>query len=268
MDRNLKARFATAAVGLPLLAWLVGWGAPWLFSLTFFVLTVAALQEYFAMICPGDPGCQLCGILFGSAVSLTVMLIPTPVAALCLGMLLLLLFASTLWSSESIAERFNRLGWTLLGGFYIGFLVPQLALLFQLKNGRGWVAFVLVVIMAGDSSAYFIGKYFGKRKLAPELSPSKTVEGAIAYLIGSVVMGLLARTVLPLPVGLWEIVMLSLILSVLGQIGDLFESLIKRAFAVKDSSELLPGHGGVLDRLDSLIFPVVFATFYLKVIHS
>jgi phosphatidate cytidylyltransferase len=268
VDRNLKARFATAAVGLPLLGWLVGWGAPWLFSLTFFVLTVAALQEYFAMICPGDPGCQLCGILFGSAVSLTVMLIPTPVAALCLGMLLLLLFASTLWSSESIAERFNRLGWTLLGGFYIGFLVPQLALLFQLKNGRGWVAFVLVVIMAGDSSAYFIGKYFGKRKLAPELSPSKTVEGAIAYLIGSVVMGLLARTVLPLPVGLWEIVMLSLILSVLGQIGDLFESLIKRAFAVKDSSELLPGHGGVLDRLDSLIFPVVFATFYLKVIHS
>ena len=268
MDRNLKARLATAAVGLPLLGWLVGWGAPWLFSLTFFVLTVAALQEYFAMICPGDSGCQLCGILFGSAVSLTVMLIPTPAAALYLGMLLLLLFASTLWSSDSIAERFNRLGWTLLGGFYIGFLVPQLALLFQLKNGRGWVAFVLVVIMAGDSSAYFIGKYFGKRKLAPELSPSKTVEGAIAYLIGSVVMGLLARTVLPLPVGLWEIVMLSLILSVLGQIGDLFESLIKRAFAVKDSSELLPGHGGVLDRLDSLIFPVVFATFYLKVIHS
>lgn len=268
MDRNLKARFATAAVGLPLLGWLVGWGAPWLFSLTFFVLTVAALQEYFAMSCPGDPGRQWCGILFGSAIGLTVMLIPTPAAALCLGMLLLFLFASTLWSSGSIAERFNRLGWTLLGGFYIGFLVPQLALLFQLKDGRGWVAFVLVVIMAGDSSAYFIGKYFGKRKLAPELSPSKTVEGAIAYLIGSVVIGLLARMVLSLPVGPGEIVVLSLVLSVLGQIGDLFESLIKRAFAVKNSGELLPGHGGVLDRLDSLIFPVVFATFYLKVIHS
>jgi len=268
VDRNLKARFATAAVGLPLLGWLVGWGASWLFSLTFFVLTVAALQEYFAMICPGDPGRQWCGILFGSAIGLTVMLIPTPAVALYLGMLLLLLFASTLWSSGAVPERFNWLGWMLLGGFYIGFLVPQVALLFQLKDGRGWVAFVLVVIMAGDSSAYFIGKYFGKRQLAPELSPSKTVEGAIAYLIGSVVIGLLARMVLSLPVGPGEIIVLSLVLSVLGQIGDLFESLIKRAFAVKDSGELLPGHGGVLDRLDSLIFPVVFATFYLKVIHS
>ena len=138
MDRNLKARFATAAVGLPLLGWLVGWGAPWLFSLTFFVLTVAALQEYFAMICPGDPGRQWCGILFGSAIGLTVMLIPTPAAALCLGMLLLFLFASTLWSSGSILERFNRLGWTLLGGFYIGFLVPQLASIIP-AQGRPWL---------------------------------------------------------------------------------------------------------------------------------
>ncbi len=267
MDRNLKARIATAAVGLPLLGWLVGWGAPWLFSLTFFVLTVAALQEYFAMICPGDPGRQWGGILFGSAIGLTVMVVPASATAFGLSLLLILLFSSVLWSGGSLTECFNRLSWTLLGGLYIGFLVPQLTLLFQLKDGRAWVAFVLVVIMAGDSSAYFIGKHFGQRKLAPQLSPSKTVEGSVAYMIGSIVVGLGAMAVLSLPAGILEIVMLSLVLSVLGQIGDLFESLIKRAFAVKDSGELLPGHGGVLDRLDSLIFPVVFATFYLKVIH-
>jgi len=124
-----------------------------------------------------------------------------------------------------------------------------------------------VVIMAGDSSAYFIGKRIGKRKLAPQLSPSKTIEGAIAYMIGSVVIGMGAKMLLPLPAQMLEIVFLALVLSVLGQVGDLFESLIKRAFTVKDSGELLPGHGGVLDRLDSLIFPVVFTTFYLKVIH-
>jgi phosphatidate cytidylyltransferase len=173
-----------------------------------------------------------------------------------------------LWSGGSLTERFNRLSWTLLGGLYIGFLVPQLTLLFQLKDGRAWVAFVFVVIMAGDSSAYFIGKQFGQRKLAPQLSPSKTVEGSVAYMIGSIVIGLAAMLVLSLPAGFLEIVLLSLVLSVLGQIGDLFESTIKRVFTVKDSGELLPGHGGVLDRLDSLIFPVVFATFYLKVIHS
>ena len=267
MDGNLKARIATAAVGLPLLAWLVGWGSPWLFALSFFLLTVAALREYFAMICPGDPWRQRCGILFGSAIALVVILVPVPAAAVWLSVLLIILFASALVPGGSLAERFNRLGWTLLGGLYIGFLVPQLALLFQLKDGRAWVAFVFLVIMAGDTSAYFIGKRFGKRKLAPELSPSKTVEGSIAYVSGSMLIGTLAMAFLPLPVGILEIVLLALIMSILGQIGDLFESLIKRAFTVKDSGELLPGHGGVLDRLDSLIFPVVFATFYLQVMH-
>jgi len=147
-------------------------------------------------------------------------------------------------------------------------LVPQLALIFEHKDGRAWVAFVFLVVMAGDTSAYFIGRRFGTRKLAPILSPSKTVEGSIAYAIGSVLIGMIAAVLLALPVGSFEVALLALVMSLLGQIGDLFESLIKRAFAVKDSGELLPGHGGVLDRLDSLIFPIVFANFYLKIIHS
>ena len=268
MDGNLKARIGTAAVGLPLLMWLVGWGTPWLFSIVFFLLTVAALREYFAMICPGDSGHQAWGILFGSAIGLTVMVVPASSSAPWLSAFLIILFASALWSDGTLADRLNRLGWTLLGGFYIGFLVPQLALLFELKDGRAWVAFVFLVIMAGDTSAYFVGRHFGTRKLAPDLSPGKTVEGSIAYVIGSILIGMIAAVLLALPVATFEVALLALIMSLLGQIGDLFESLIKRAFAVKDSGELLPGHGGVLDRLDSLIFPVVFATFYLKVMHS
>ena len=267
MDGNLKARIGTAAVGLPILAWLIGWSAQWLFSLVFFFLTVAALREYFAIIYPGDLWQQFWGIIFGSTVGLTVLVAPASSAALWLSLFLIILFASTLWSGGAYADRLTRRGWMLLGGLYIGFLVPQLALLFELEDGRLWVAFVFLVIMAGDTSAYFIGRRFGKRKLAPELSPGKTVEGCIAYVVGSMLIGMLTGALLGLPVGLFEAAMLALVMSVLGQIGDLFESLIKRAFAVKDSGELLPGHGGVLDRLDSLIFPVVFATFYLKVIH-
>lgn len=267
MDGNLKARIGTAAVGLPLLAWLVGWGAPWLFSIVFFLLTVAALREYFAFACPDDGRQQAWGIFFGSAVALAVMVAPATSMALWLGAFLIVLFASALWSVGSIAGRLTRLGWTLLGGLYIGFLVPQAVLLFQLNGGRSWVAFVFLVTMAGDTSAYFIGRRFGTRKLAPDLSPGKTVEGSVACVIGGIFTGMLAAALLALPVATFEIAMLALIMSLLGQIGDLFESLIKRAFAVKDSGELLPGHGGVLDRLDSLIFPIVFTAFYLKVVH-
>jgi phosphatidate cytidylyltransferase len=267
VDGNLKARIGTAAVGLPLLVWLVGWSAQWLFSLVFFLLTVAALREYFAMICPGEFWQQVWGIVFGSAIGLTVLASPASVMALWLSVFLIVLFASTLWSGGALIDRLNRLGWTLLGALYIGFLVPQLALLFEFRDGRRWVAFVFLVIMAGDTSAYFIGRRFGRRKLAPELSPGKTVEGSIAYVIGSILIGMLAGVLLALPVALLEVALVALVMSLLGQIGDLFESLLKRAFAVKDSGELLPGHGGVLDRLDSLIFPVVFATFYLTVVH-
>jgi phosphatidate cytidylyltransferase len=103
--------------------------------------------------------------------------------------------------------------------------------------------------------------------LAPEISPGKTVEGAIGYVLGSILAGCLMGISLALGLSWWELAILSALLSILGQLGDLFESWIKRVFAVKDSGRLLPGHGGLLDRLDSLIFPAVFTTTYLKVFH-
>jgi phosphatidate cytidylyltransferase len=166
-----------------------------------------------------------------------------------------------------LKERLTQLALSLLGGFYLGYLLPHWVLLFRLPQGRFWVAFVLLVIMVGDTVAYFVGSRLGTRKLAPKISPGKTVEGALGYIGGSLAAGLLGgRWFFPaLSVG--EIVVLSLILSILGQLGDLFESWIKRAFAVKDSGHLLPGHGGLLDRLDSLIFPAVFASAYVRIFH-
>jgi len=98
VDGNLKKRIATAAVGIPLLAWLIGWSAQWLFSLVFFLLTVAALREYFAIIFPGDLWQQFRGIIFGSAVGLIVLVVPAPYAVFWLSLFLIILFASTLWS--------------------------------------------------------------------------------------------------------------------------------------------------------------------------
>jgi phosphatidate cytidylyltransferase len=140
--------------------------------------------------------------------------------------------------------------------------------LFRLPKGRIWVFFVLGVIMAGDSAAYIVGRRFGAKKLAAELSPGKTVAGAWGYLAGSVVAGAIAGIFFLDDFAVLEAVALAVLLAVLGQLGDLFESLLKRVFKVKDAGALLPGHGGLLDRIDSLIFPAVFATAYLKVFHS
>jgi phosphatidate cytidylyltransferase len=145
--------------------------------------------------------------------------------------------------------------------------LPHWSSLFRLPHGRTWVFFVLVVIMAGDICAYLVGRRFGTKKLAPEISPGKTVEGVIGYVLGSVSAGYLMGIFLAIGLSSIELVVLTALLSMLGQLGDLFESWIKRVFAVKDSGKLLPGHGGLLDRLDSLIFPAVFTTTYLKVFH-
>jgi phosphatidate cytidylyltransferase len=268
VEANLKARLGTALVGVPLLILLIGWGNQLLFAAALFVLTLAALREYFAMVFPTRRLEQLIGVVFGGGVSLALFVPGSFEVGASLGLALAICFSIYLFLAGGLEEKLVRLSWTLLGGFYLGLLLPHWVLLFRLPEGRAWVFFVLLVIMSGDSVAYFVGRGFGSRKLMAEISPGKTVEGAWGYLGGSLTAGLIGgRFLLPeLP---WpETAALSVCLSVLGQLGDLFESWIKRVFSKKDSGALLPGHGGLLDRLDSLIFPAVFTAIYLKVFHS
>ncbi len=268
VDANLKSRLGTALLGIPLLILLIGWGSSRLFAAVLFILTIAALREYFLMVFPGRRQEQSIGMVFGCAVSLALLVPGWIEAGTGLSLALLICFSIYLFIAGRLEEKLIRLSWTLLGGFYLGFLFPHWVLLFRLPQGRGWVFFVLLVVMSGDSVAYFVGKRYGVRKLLPDISPGKTVEGAWGYIIGSLVGGFLGAWFL-LPELAWpETLALSFCLSVLGQVGDLFESWIKRVFAVKDSGSFLPGHGGLLDRLDSLIFPAVFTSLYLRVFHS
>lgn len=268
MDANLRARLLTGLVGIPLLVVLIGWGDPWLFHGVFLLITFGALREYFAMGFPGRPIDQTIGIAFGLAVSSIVFFPQLAPRELILAPLLVLMFSIYIFMHGELEERLARLAWILLGSLYLGYLLPHWSSLFRLPHGRAWVFFVLAVIMVGDICAYFVGRRFGTKKLAPAISPGKTVEGAVAYVLGSVSAGCLMGVFPAVGLSWLELAILSALLSVFGQVGDLFESWIKRAFEVKDSGRLLPGHGGLLDRLDSLIFPAVFTTTYFKVFHS
>ena len=125
---------------------------------------------------------------------------------------------------------------------------------------------IMVSVWAADIFAYFIGKNFGKTQLIPRISPKKTVEGLVGGIVGSIiVMVLSAMTVLPF-LGWIHAVTLGLIAGLIGPLGDLIESLFKRSANVKDSGSLLPGHGGVLDRIDALLFVGPVAVIYLQYI--
>ena len=138
----------------------------------------------------------------------------------------------------------------------------------SLEQGREWLLLGVLITFATDTTAYLIGRFLGKHPLAPAISPSKTWEGAIAGLAGGITTCLALITFLSwfdaLPVRLWQAVLVGGTLSVVAQVGDLAESSIKRAADVKESGWLIPGHGGLLDRLDSVVFTLV-VMYYLSI---
>ncbi|WP_442599531.1 phosphatidate cytidylyltransferase [Neobacillus sp. D3-1R] len=147
---------------------------------------------------------------------------------------------------------FEDVSFAVLGTLYVGlgfyyFIETRSA-------GLTYVFYSLFIIWATDSGAYFIGKATGKRKLWPEISPNKTIEGSLGGVISALVVAILFSILTDIDASLWQLLVITMILSVFGQIGDLVESALKRHFNVKDSGNLLPGHGGILDRFDSLLF--------------
>jgi phosphatidate cytidylyltransferase len=155
--------------------------------------------------------------------------------------------------------------WTVAGILYIGWLLSYLVALRGLDNGRNWVFFVLFTTWASDTAAFVIGKKLGRHKLTPNISPGKTWEGALGGVLGAIIASILFFTPTPfqLPLIYWQAIALSVSVSILGQVGDLVESLLKRNMGVKDSGKLMPGHGGILDRLDSIIFGSIVVYYYV-----
>jgi phosphatidate cytidylyltransferase len=258
----LRTRLLTAAVALPALWLIIRYLPPALFA--GFIMAVAAvgLLEFFAMAFPEHPLERTAGLVWGLVVAAGVAGRRPELwgAGLALAVIAGLVFP--LARPADLAGGVQRLGLSLLGVLYVGFFTPHFVLLRATDAGWRWVLFTVLAAMGSDSGAYLTGRAVGRHKLAPAVSPSKTVEGAAGGLAGAMLVATACRLLFFGQLGSVETIALGGAISVLAQFGDLCESALKRAFGAKDSGWIIPGHGGILDRLDSLLFPVVFAYYY------
>ncbi|MCY3918379.1 MAG: phosphatidate cytidylyltransferase [Chloroflexi bacterium] len=162
------------------------------------------------------------------------------------------------------ADLCRRSGVGLGALVYIGWLGSFIVLLRELPQGEEWLLLAVAAGMATDTGAFAVGKLLGRRPMAPRISPRKTIEGGIAGLLVGFAAVLLINLLPDLQVAVWKMVLLGIALPLMATAGDLAESVIKRALDVKDFSQLVPGHGGVLDRLDSLLFVVPTVYFFVQ----
>jgi phosphatidate cytidylyltransferase len=253
-ERNLLLRALSAVVGLPLLGLLVFWREPLGFALFSLLVAAIALAEYGSLTLREAPArlrvlLVLTGCAFGAAIYLRPALAPAwaMAAVVALGL-------ATLAGAEDPKAAVTRLGAACFGVFYVGGLLVALPMLHRLPDGSLWVTLAVAVTFANDTGAYFVGRALGRHKLAPTISPGKTVEGAVGGIAASIGLTLIARQTFFPALTLFDALAVGAASGVLGPAGDLLESLIKRAAGAKDSGRLIPGHGGLLDRIDALLF--------------
>jgi len=263
---NLGRRVLTALVTLPPLLLAIFAGPPWLGTTLVGLAVLVGLFEFYGFLrARGLEPVQRTGLVL-SAVLFCEVALPGwnhwPLWPL--GVLLLLI--ETLRRGTDFEETVPAAAGSLLGAVYLGALggtIAGLRILAPVEQGAWRLTLLLAIIMGSDTVAFFVGSAWGHRRLAPRVSPHKTVEGAVGGLLGGV-MGALAVRHLGLPgLPLAHAVGLGVLVAGLGIVGDLDESLLKRWAGVKDSGTLFPGHGGMLDRLDSLLFgaPVLYYYF-------
>ena len=260
----LRARLITAAIALPALLYIILYPSHLPITLLVIFLAIVGISELAMMAFPDNREQQVFTSFLGGLVACACTLPNPPWLAAALAAALTLGSVWTLFVRKDMEAGLRDLGFAMFSILYVAFMLSHFVWLHRVEEmGARLVVFVLVVAMAGDTGGYFAGKTFGRRKLIPRVSPGKTVEGAAGVIIASVIGAIIAKLGF-LPELSWsEILFLATIMGVLGQLGDLVESVIKRSFGVKDSGWLFPGHGGVLDRIDSLLFQAALVYYYV-----
>lgn len=251
---NFALRAATAAVGIPLVL-VINYLGGWPFALTLTVAAAAATFEFYRMAAKaGHNPLMAAGIPTAAVVAALPVFLPRlQTTSTWIGLIVFFLGATGAYYLSPGAYRGGFVNWvlTLAGVVYVGLLLGHLGLLRELRHGAWWVLYVLVATWAYDTGAFLAGSFFGRRPFMQHVSPSKTWEGVIGGLVFSTVAGLLGAFTLGLAV--WQAMGLGLAIGIVAQLGDLLESMMKRQTGVKDSGGIVPGHGGLLDRIDSLL---------------
>ena len=261
---ELVRRLVVAGIAIPMIVALVVWATPFLFFLVMAGLVILSQYEFYRLFpdISFDSGVWM-GLSAGAGFLYVIYLkstgaVPPETLEVVAALLLLTVLGGTLLSGG--VARMAQLPIVWLGIMYIPFLLGTILLIRGIPGGDRWILYLLALTWIVDSGGYFFGKMFGRHRMAPVVSPGKTWEGALGGTVAGILFSLLIVSWLPAPLSRMAVFWIALLLSVTGQLGDLVESAFKRQAGVKDSGHLLPGHGGMLDKVDSLIFnaPVLY----------
>jgi len=259
----LRHRILTAVVGLPLLILVIWFGEPW-FTIAMAAMAGCAGWEFYRMA--GRINVQPL-TYFGIAWIVLLIASPNcPYASTSTILITLAIVASLVWLIFRLPrdQAFTNFAWTIAGILYIGWMVSYWIGLRNLDDGRALVFLAMFTTFANDTGAFFIGRTWGKHHLAPTISSGKTWEGAAGGLLSSVLAAFIIAVIFKLKFSYWEIAIAGIVISVFAQLGDLVESVLKRNTGVKDAGKLVPGHGGLMDRMDSLIFTGVIVYYLVE----
>lgn len=253
----MKQRILTAVIALIVFVPLVLIGS-WPFTVVAYLVATIALYELLRM----NVAVKVKTSFIIAMIFLWLLIFPTPEISFgsvlitkydILITYLVVLLLSIVISKNKIT--FDQVGFIFVATLYIGIAFYLISVTRQ--TGLNYLLFILFTIWATDSGAYFMGKFFGKRKLWPAISPNKTIGGALGGFLLAVITGIVFQLIYPFELPFHTIVAVSAVISIFGQLGDLVASAIKRYYQVKDSGSIFPGHGGIIDRFDSLLFVVI-----------
>jgi phosphatidate cytidylyltransferase len=265
---SLKDRLLTSAVLIALTAWILFKTNAFCFTAQVALFIACALYEFFTLVRKARvPVYRFFGVSMGIIIPLVVYLEQGAtrsgeVLFIVLGCLFLFLLQ---FSHKNNSEALIGIALTLFGILYVSWFLSFLVKIRFLENGALWLGYLIFVTKMADVGAYIVGTLGGRHVLIPHISPKKSVEGFLGGIAASTVTSIMLKPYLPLPFNFWHVLILGFLIGIVGQIGDLSESLMKRFCGAKDSSGLLPGMGGFLDTVDSVLFTAPIFYFHLKI---